>query len=59
MGTRGLEPGDASGLDDVGELEHRAGDGQDDVDLLGRRARIALEVDAAVNGLIEKGTVWV
>jgi hypothetical protein len=44
--------GEASGFDDVGELEYRAGDGQDDVDLLGCRARIALEVDAAVDGLV-------
>jgi hypothetical protein len=47
-----VQSGDASGFDDVGELEYCAGDGEDDVDLLGRRARIALEVDAAVDRLI-------
>lgn len=41
-----------SGFDDVGELEYHVGDGQNDVDLLVRRARIALEVDAAVDRLI-------
>ncbi len=45
-------PNQASGFDDVGKLEDRAGDWEDDVDLLRRRARIALEVDAAVDRLV-------
>ena len=40
------------GLDDVGELEYHVGDGENYVDLLMRRSRIALEVDATVNRLI-------
>ena len=42
----------SSGPDDVGELEYHVGDRQDDVDRLLGRARIALEVDAALDGLI-------
>jgi len=49
---KAVAPCDASGFDDVGELEYHVGDGQNDVDLLVRRARIALEVDAAVDRLV-------
>ena len=41
-----------SGFDDVGEFEYRVGDGENDVDLLVRGARIALEVNPAVDRLV-------
>jgi len=50
--SRGESCAPASGFDDVGELEQGAGNGQDDVDRLVCRGRIALEVDATVDCLV-------
>ena len=41
-----------SGFDDVGELEYRVADGENDVDRLTCCGRVALEVDAAMDCLI-------
>src|SRR5437879_1665888 len=47
-----VSAGDASGLDDVGEFEDGAGDGEDDIHLLGGGVGVAFEVDAAVDCLV-------